>query len=202
MLETGRLYLRELSVKDAAFILELVNEPLWLRFIGDRGIRTQEGALEYLLQGPLAMYRQHGFGLWRVSLRETDAPIGICGLIQRPTLEDVDLGFAFLSAYARQGYALEAAAGTLQYAWEKLGLRRVVAITSPDNDPSGRLLAKLGFRFERMARLSAGAPEVQLYSTQREGGLSEPVLGCLASRRCRKSCPPKSQGRLGEPSLL
>ncbi len=164
ILETTRLSLRELHAEDAAFILALVNEPAWLRFIGDRGLRTLGAARDYILNGPVAMYRRLGFGLWLVEARETGAPLGICGLIQRETLADIDLGFAFLSAHHRKGYACEAATATMAHAKAAFGLSRLVAVVSPDNEGSCRLLEKLGFSMERMIRLSEDAPAVRLYA--------------------------------------
>jgi len=165
ILETQRLVLRELCADDAPFMCELMNEPAWLRFIGDRGIRTVEAARNYIVSGPMAMYARLGFGLWLVELGAGGIPIGICGLIKRDSLEDIDLGFAFLSAHWRNGYAFESAAATLAYGKEKFGLRRVVAIMSADNEASGQLLEKLGFHFERMIRLASDKEEVKLYAT-------------------------------------
>ncbi len=163
--DTSRLLLREFSTEDAAFFLELVNEPAWLRFIGDRGIRTLEAARDYVLKGPMEMYARLGFGLWLVELRADGTPVGICGLLKRETLDDIDLGFAFLAAHRRKGYALESARATMAYAKSSLGMDRLVAITSPDNEGSQYLLEKLGFSFERTLRLSDKAPEVNLYAT-------------------------------------
>ncbi len=164
VLETARLSLRELNPDDAPFILELVNEPAWLRFIGDRRIRTLEAARDYVLNGPMAMYRRRGFGLWLVESKGSGTPLGICGLIKRETLADIDLGFAFLSAHHRQGYAFEAATATVAYAKSVLGLARMVAVVSPDNEGSCRLLEKLGFCLERVTCLSENAPAVKLYA--------------------------------------
>jgi RimJ/RimL family protein N-acetyltransferase len=163
ILETDRLVLRWLKADDAAFVLQLVNDPAWLRFIGDRGVQTLEDAAKYIANGPVAMYQRLGFGLYLVELKERAEPIGICGLIKRDTLEDVDLGFAFLPRFWSQGYAFEAASATLALGARTFGLSRIVAVTSPDNDRSARLLAKLGFRFERLLQLTPGAPEVKLY---------------------------------------
>ena len=145
MVETERLRLTEFGPQDSAFILELLNDPDWKRFIGDRGIRTLEEARGYIERGPMAMYARLGFGLYRVALRESDVPIGMCGLIKRDSLEHVDLGFAFLPAWRGQGYAYESAAAMRDYGVGELGLERIVAITSPDNDTSGKLLLRLGF---------------------------------------------------------
>ncbi len=164
ILETSRLDLRELTTEDAAFILALVNEPAWLRFIGDRGIKTLAAARDYILHGPVAMYGRLGFGLWLVEDRESQASLGICGLIKRDTLPDIDLGFAFLSAYHRNGYAFEAATATMAHARTALGLARVVAVVSPDNEGSCRLLEKLGFRLERTVCLTPDAPATKLYA--------------------------------------
>jgi RimJ/RimL family protein N-acetyltransferase len=157
VIETERLALRRLTADDAAFVRELVNEPSWIRFIGDRGVRTLEDARAYLEKGPLAMYRRHGFGLWVVEVRETGEATGLCGLIKRDALEDVDIGFAFLPRFWRRGYALESARAVLAYGRETLELQRIVAITSPDNDASIRLLEKIGLHFEQTIEL-AGEP--------------------------------------------
>ena len=163
---TARLTLREIDAADAPFILTLVNDPAWLRFIGDKNVRTQGDARRYIEAGPAAMYAQRGFGLWLAERSEDRVPIGMCGLIKRDALPDIDLGFAFLPAYRGNGYAFEAAQAAIGFAWERLGLQRVVAITAPDNDDSVRLLERLGFRFERMLRLSNDAPAVRLYAAQ------------------------------------
>ena len=165
VLETDRLILRWVSLEDAEFILGLLNEPSWLQFIGDKGVRTLEDARAYILKGPVDMYSRLGFGLYLVELKESVLPIGMCGLIKRDTLEDVDIGFAFLPAYWRKGYAYEAAAAVLAYGEKVLGLNRIVAITSLDNDRSAKLLEKLGLRFEKMLKLAPGSDEVKLFGT-------------------------------------
>lgn len=148
VLETARLRLRHLRADDSAFILALVNDPDWLRFIGDRGVRTVEDARGYIEKGPMQMYTRLGFGLYLVELKD-GTPIGMCGLIKRATLHDVDIGFAFMPAYRGQGYAQESAAAVRDYATGELGLERIVAITAPDNDASAKLLERLGFAYER-----------------------------------------------------
>ena len=167
VLETPRLALRRLTVEDATFILALVNEPSWLLHIGDKHVRTLDDARRYLADGPMAMYERHGFGLSLVERREDAAPLGICGLIKRDTLEDVDIGFAFLPAYWGRGYAREAALATLAQAREVFWLARVVAIVSPGNTSSIRLLESIGFVFERALRMPGDDHDVRLlgYST-------------------------------------
>jgi len=163
VLETDRLNLRWLSTDDAEFILELLNEPSFLRFIGDKGVRTLDDARNYILNGPVDMYNRLGFGLYLTELKDGAVSLGICGLIKRDSLEDVDIGFAFLPKFWSKGYAYEAAAAVMTYGKTVLGVNRIVAITSPDNYASGRLLEKLGLRFERMIHLSQDAPEVRLF---------------------------------------
>lgn len=163
VIRTRRLVLRRLTESDAAFILELVNDPDWLLHIGDRGVRSLEDARAYLLRGPIAMYGRHGFGLFRVELREGGEPIGICGLLKRDALEDVDLGFALLPRFRSRGYAREAAAATLEYGRQKLGLARIVAIVAPGNYASTELLKKLGMGAEGRLRLAEDADEVCLF---------------------------------------
>ncbi len=124
-----------------------------------------EDARKYITNGPMEMYARLGFGLYLVQLKDGGIPIGLCGLIKRDGLDDVDIGFAFLPDYRTRGYAYEAAAATMTYGKEVLKLERIVAITSPDNEASGRLLEKLGLRFECTIRLSEGADEVKLFST-------------------------------------
>jgi RimJ/RimL family protein N-acetyltransferase len=166
LLETDRLILRKLSIDDAEFILGLLNEPSFLRFIGDKGVRNLDDAREYILSGPVASYKRFGFGLYLTELTETRAPIGICGLLKRESLADVDVGFAFLPQFWKQGYAFESAAAVMAYGRDVLGIDRIVAITSADNEASIKVLEKLGLRFERMIRLSEDAPEVKLFTAR------------------------------------
>lgn len=163
IVETGRLLLRELGPEDAAFILKLVNDPAWIEFIGDKGIRTMADARDYIVDGPLEMYAQFGFGLWLVELKNDKTAIGMCGLIKRPALEDVDVGFAFLPEFRGQGYAFESASAVMSHGRRVFGLTTLAAIMSPKNERSARVLEKLGFQFERTIKLSSDAPEVSLY---------------------------------------
>jgi RimJ/RimL family protein N-acetyltransferase len=163
VLKTERLVLRHLCAGDAPFILRLLNEPSWLANIGDRGVHTITDAERYLEKGPIDMYGRLGFGLYLVCL-PTDVPIGLCGLLKRETLDDVDLGFAFLPEYWGQGYAHESSAAVLSYARHTLGLARIVAITTFSNDASRRLLERLGFSLERPVRLEPDVEELLLYA--------------------------------------
>ncbi len=165
VLETDRLVLRHLSIADAEFVLELLNEPSFIRYIGDKQVRTLDDARSYVLDGPVKSYATHGFGLNLVELKSEGKSIGICGLLQRDTLPDPDIGFAFLPDYWNQGYAFEAAAAVMKHARENLGVDRVLAITSPDNDASARLLTKIGLRFDRVVKLSEDAAEVKLFTS-------------------------------------
>lgn len=150
MIETERLSLRRLDPDDAGFIFELVNDPDWLRNIGDRGVRNLDDARRYIDEGPRTMYANHGFGLYAVVLRESGTPIGLCGLLQRDYLDHADIGFAFLPAYRGRGYAREAAQATLIHGARDFAMNTILATTAPDNDDSIRLLQDLGFRFDAM----------------------------------------------------
>lgn len=169
VLETDRLILRRLAIEDTEFILKLLNEPSFLRYIGDKNVRTLDDARLYIMNGPVKSYEQNGFGLYKVELKETGAPIGISGLVKRDNLPDPDIGFAFLPEYWNNGYAFESAAAVMGDARETLKLKRILAITTPDNDASAKLLGKIGLRFDRMTRLSEGAPEVRLFTS--DGGV-------------------------------
>ncbi|HET9906195.1 MAG TPA: GNAT family N-acetyltransferase [Anaerolineales bacterium] len=162
ILETERLILRQFSTDDADFILRLLNEPSFIQNIGDRGVRTLDDARSYILRVPVASYEKNGFGLNLVTLRETGSSIGMCGLIKRDELEDVDIGYAFLPEYWSRGYAVEAATAVKEYARTVIGLKRLVAITDPENQASIRVLEKIGLRFERMIRLSEDDIELKL----------------------------------------
>ncbi|MFN8433090.1 MAG: GNAT family N-acetyltransferase [Anaerolineales bacterium] len=158
-----RLTLRPLGLDDAGFIFELVNEPSFIQNIGDRGVRTLADAEKYIENSPLASYAKNGFGLLAVTLKETGEPIGMCGLIKRDALEDVDIGYAFLPKFWLKGYAVEAARAVMGTA-KALGLKRVVAIVDPANSGSIRVLERLGMSFEKMIRLSADDIELKLFS--------------------------------------
>ena len=150
VLETERLILRWLDIKDAPFILELVNDPAWIQFIGNKGVRTLEDATNYIVNGPIDMYNKLGFGLYLVERKEDLTPLGMCGLIKRDSLEDVDIGFAFLEEFRSKGYGYESASAVIDYGVQNLGLKRIVAITTIDNIHSGKLLEKVGLQFEKI----------------------------------------------------
>ncbi|MEW9052501.1 MAG: GNAT family N-acetyltransferase [Neobacillus sp.] len=162
VLETDRLCLRWVEESDAGFIFRLLNEPGWLKYIGDKGIHTLEDAVAYIQKGPRAMYNREGFGLFLTELKEGHIPIGLCGLIKRDGLEDVDIGFAFLSDYQSQGYAFEAANGTVEYA-KKRGLMRIVAITTKDNHSSSKLLERLGMVLDGYVTLPNDTEKLKKY---------------------------------------
>jgi len=144
-IETSRLVLAELTENDLAFIRALVNDKGWLRYIGDKNVHSDDDALRYLRTGPQAMYARHGLGLWRVSLKDLGTPVGICGLIKRDGLDDLDLGFAFLPEYRAKGYAEEASRAVLDWGLHHKQVRTVVAIATFDNQASDALLKRLGF---------------------------------------------------------
>jgi RimJ/RimL family protein N-acetyltransferase len=163
LIHCERLSLRELGLHDAEFILRLLNEPGFLRFIGDKGVRTLDDAREYLSKGPLESYRRHGFGLYHVSLRHDGTAIGICGLVKRDTLVDPDVGFAFLERHWSKGYASESAAAVLAYGRDVLGIERIVAITALDNRGSIAVLEKIGLSFERRVKLGDDPKALNLF---------------------------------------
>lgn len=162
IMETERLILRELTVADAEFIMALVNTPEWLANVGDRNVHNLADAERYL-QGPINSYAGHGFGLWAVTLKSDNTPIGLCGLIKRDELEDVDIGYAFFKEYTGKGYALEAAKAVVDKGRSDFGLNRIVAITIPENTRSGSLLLKLGFTLEKEFYMRGDTKLLQLY---------------------------------------
>jgi RimJ/RimL family protein N-acetyltransferase len=165
ILETERLALRQFTAEDAPFILELVNEPSFIQNIGDRNVRSLADAVKYIENGPITSYARNGFGLYLVQLKESGESIGMCGLIKRPALDDVDIGYAFLPKFWSKGYAVEAASAIKEQA-HGLGLKRLVAIVDPANAGSIRVLEKLGMKFEKMIRLSADDIELKLFAVE------------------------------------
>ena len=163
LLETDRLRLRYLAEADAPFILRLLNEPSFLENIGDKQVRTLEQAIAYLQGGPLKSYATHGHGLNRVELKASGEPIGICGLIKRDQFADVDLGYALLPEFEGHGYITEAAAATLDQGRRDLAFTRFIAIVSPANARSIRVLEKLGFRAAGDVVLESSGETVALF---------------------------------------
>lgn len=166
-LETARLQLRELEVEDAPFFLEILNEPAFVENVGDRGVRTTAAAADYIRERIQPSYRTFGHGMWLVARKEDGEPVGICGLLKRETLEDVDIGFSFLERYWNNGFAREAAAACMSYGWTKVGLERLIAITAQQNTSSIRLLQKLGLHFEKLTKLTPDAPDLNLFAMNR-----------------------------------
>jgi RimJ/RimL family protein N-acetyltransferase len=162
LLETQRLVLRHVTVADAPFILELLNEPSFIQFIGDRQVRTLNQARSYIATGPMQSYQDHGHGLLLTQLKNNAIPIGLCGLVKRDYLPDADIGFAFLPAYWSQGFALEAANAVMNHAFNTLAMQRLLAIVQPDNTASLKLLHKLGLGNARAIKTAANQLELLL----------------------------------------
>ncbi len=164
VLETERLGLRQFTVNDTAFILELLNSPGWLEFIGDRNVKTEEQAKLYLENGPIKSYSEHGYGLCLVEEKDSRNAIGMCGIVNRHHLDHPDIGFAFLPAYQRKGYAFEVASATLAYAKEQLGISQISAISQGNNSRSIRLIEQIGLRFIKTFCFPGSNEELNLFS--------------------------------------
>ncbi len=165
ILETERLRIRRFTLEDAGFILELLNSPGWLKYIGDRNVKTEAQAKAYLQHGPLKSYEQYGYGLAMVETKADSIALGMCGIIKRYFLEHPDIGFAFLPDYTGKGYAFEAASATLVYAKETLNLHVITAITLAENANSIRLLEKIGLRYANKITYPGTEEELLLYSS-------------------------------------
>jgi RimJ/RimL family protein N-acetyltransferase len=165
ILETQRLTLQEFTLEDTAFIIELLNSPGWLRFIGDRNVKTEQQAADYLRNGPLKSYQQNGYGLSMVETKEGKKSIGMCGIIKRDNLENPDIGFAFLPEFTGKGYGYEIASATLNYARNQLHIPTVWAITLPDNMHSIRLLEKIGLTVSHTFSFPDSEEKLLLFST-------------------------------------
>ena len=163
VLQTKRLNLRHFSLTDASFVLELVNEASWLRYIGDKGVKDLGAARDYISNGPVNSYNTNGFGFYLVETKQELTPIGMCGIIKRDTLDDVDIGFAFLPKFWGQGYAYESSNAVLEYAKNDLGFAQMSAIVSPGNSSSIKLLEKLKFQFQKQFSMQTGDSEVKLF---------------------------------------
>jgi len=165
ILETERTILREVTNDDAEFILDLLNQPSFIKFIGDRNVRTVEQARDYIESRFTESYKRFGFAMWAVVLKETGDLIGLCGFVKRDGLPDADIGFAFLPQFERQGYGFETASAAMRYGRETLNLPRVLAITSIDNVSSQKLLEKIGLQFERLISLPNDTEALKIFST-------------------------------------
>ena len=163
MISSRRLFIRPITLDDAPFILTLLNEPSFLRYIGDKQVRNLEDARQYILNGPVASYDRNGFGLCLMELRDSHTPVGMCGILKREELSDPDIGFALLPDFWNKGLAFEAATAVLNDARERLKLERILAITSLDNEASINLLERLGFRFEGVIKLTPDHEPVKLF---------------------------------------
>jgi RimJ/RimL family protein N-acetyltransferase len=164
VLETKRLVLSRLSYDHCEFIFELVNEPSFKRFIGDKDVNSLEDARKYLREGPIGSYEEFGYGLFLVTLKDTEEPAGICGLVKRDEFDDPDIGFAFLRRYRRNGYAGESAEAVLEYGFGPLNLGRIIAMADSDNEPSVRLLERLGFMYERDVRMPEDDHDISMFA--------------------------------------
>ena len=178
ILETERLILREMDEHDDEFIYDLLNQPSFIKYIGNRNVHGTQRAREIIRDRYIAAYRDYGYGLWGVELKSQEPEIrnpkseiqnpliGMCGFVRREGLPDADIGFAFLPQFERKGYAYESARAVMDYGRETLGLKRVLAITSLDNESSIKLLGKLGFNYEGLMTLPDATEEIKLFSAE------------------------------------
>ena len=164
ILETERLVLREFTIHDTQFIIELLNSPGWLKYIGNRNIETEEQAAIYLQNGPLKSYEVNGFGLSLVVMKNNNTPIGMCGILKRDNLDNPDIGFAFLPDFTGKGFAFEIANATMNFAKDTLLLPKILAITVPTNQPSINLLEKIGLKFISNFSFPNSAEQLMLFS--------------------------------------
>jgi [ribosomal protein S5]-alanine N-acetyltransferase len=163
---TERLLIRKLTFDDSRFIVKLLNSPGWLRYIGDRGVKTEEDAKVYLQNGPLLSYEENGFGLYLVGLLETGEPIGMCGILKRDSLVHPDLGYSLLPEFTGKGYAYEAANAVVLYAREQLRIKTLLAITMPENATSIKLLEKVGMKYNGVVKSPDGKDNLNLYKLE------------------------------------
>jgi RimJ/RimL family protein N-acetyltransferase len=162
-LRTERLELGWFTLEDAPLMLAIWNDPAFMRFVGDRGVRTLEEAEAAMRDGVLQLYTSYGYGPFRVTRIDDAADIGICGLFRRDGLDEPDVGFALLPEYRGNGFGFEASRVVLDHARDALALPAVTAIVSAGNAASIGLLEKLGLSFDRVMRLPGDDSDVRLY---------------------------------------
>ena len=163
LFETERLVLYEMTSDHAGCLYKLMNDSAWLQFIGDSNINSVEAAKDYITFKIRASYEEFGFGFYLTSLKEDDTPIGVCGLVKRPSMEHVDVGFAFMPDYRKKGYGYESASAIIDYAKSELDIDYIVAITDLDNIGSIKLLEKLGLKFEKVMQLDGEGKQCRLF---------------------------------------
>ena len=168
IIETERLRLREFNSTDGELIFELLNSQGWLKYIGSRSIATIEDAVNYIETKLQKGYRESGFGFYLVELKATGVKTGMCGLVKREGLDDVDIGFALLPQYENKGYAYESSMAVIQYAKNKLKINKLAAITMPSNLTSVKLIEKLGMKFDKKISLPGDPEELFLYKMELE----------------------------------
>jgi RimJ/RimL family protein N-acetyltransferase len=161
--ETERLFLRQMDTSDAAFLVAVMNTPKWLKFIGDRNVRSEQDGISYITDRVLSQYERLGFSNFTVIRKSDGAKIGVCGLYDRPGLDGIDIGFAFLPEYEGQGYGFEAANVVKDAAMNLFKLEKLVAITSKENVASQRLLEKIGLKPQGAILLPGETEEVLYY---------------------------------------
>jgi len=168
IINTERLILREAEPSDNQFFFDLLNTPKWIKYIGDRGIKTLKNAEDYISDKLINSYKTKGYGLYVYELKESHIPIGICGFIKREYLDSVDIGFALLPEYERKGYTYEISIAVLENGEKNLSINNVYAITSKDNIASQELLKKLGFNFKSILNEPDSNEEILLYLKESE----------------------------------
>lgn len=170
VLETDRLILNYFSLDDAHIILELLEEPSFKEFIGDKGVRTIDDARDYLQKGPLESYARHGYGAYLTVEKKDNLSVGMCGLFKRDHMQYPDLGFAFFARACGKGYALESAQAVIQHSRQTLYLPILSAAADPANVKSVALIDKLGFQYQHSFRETDGETDLNYYEMSLQDG--------------------------------
>ena len=168
ILQTKNLTFSEFNYHDGLFLVELLNSPNWLKYIGARGVNNELDAIQYIKNVYQKSYQQNGFGFYKVAITATNQPIGLCGIVKRDSLDDIDIGFAFLPAFAGQGFGYEAANATLEYAFNQLNISKIVAMVMPENEVSIALIKKIGMLFTKNIKLPNEDKELMLFEKTRD----------------------------------
>ncbi|MEZ4809127.1 MAG: GNAT family N-acetyltransferase [Allomuricauda sp.] len=167
IIETERLIIAEVDLNDTGFIVQLLNSPTWLQFIGDKGVRNVEQAQKYIEESLIGAYRKNGFGLYKLCVKESLVPIGLCGFLQRDYLDSPDIGFALLPEYESKGFMYEAGSALMDYGTSKLKLECVLAIVMPQNGKSRKLLERIGLHQIGTVTPKGGTEELLLFSNKK-----------------------------------
>ncbi|MGB5236303.1 MAG: GNAT family N-acetyltransferase [Flavobacteriaceae bacterium] len=162
LIETERLLLREITLDDKEALFKLHSDPGVQEYTGEPVVESIE-AIEKAILTRINNYEKYGYGRWATYLKNGMQFVGWAGLAYLPEFDEIDLGYRLLPEYWGLGIATEASRAILNYGFDTLKLKKIIAIALKENKASIRVMEKVGMKFYKFAPYEPGSEDALWY---------------------------------------